>query len=181
MRFHYITSLLVAIPILFSAGNAWGCLTDAAFPSEEDLKYPPADTIAFKGVITKISSHGDLDRGKPHEGFQLKLKITKVYQGANLGDTIAINYGGCHNLPGKQGSVINVLALPSKEEGWYAPQFWYRSKDPRNKRVCDDNYNYYGYYNYSDRTFTPDEKGEAYGCFSEHLISLGFDPRKLKK
>jgi hypothetical protein len=182
MRFDYITSLLIAIPILFSAGNAWGCLGDASLPSEEDLKYPPADTIAFKAVITKISSHGDLDRGKPHSGFQIKLKITKVYQGANLGDTIAINYGGCHNLPGKQGSEINVLALPSKQEGWYAPQFWYRSNDPRNKKMCnDETIYYYGYKNYSDRTFTPNEKGEAYACFSGHLIPLGYDPRKLKK
>jgi len=131
MRFQFITSLIVSIPILFAAENAWGCRTDAPFVTEEDLKYPPADTIAFKAVITKISDRGDLDRGKPHGGFQLKLKITKVYQGASLGDTIAINYGGCHNLPGKQGSVINVLALPSKQKGWYAPQFWYRSSEPR--------------------------------------------------
>jgi hypothetical protein len=134
MHFHYITSLLVTIPILFSAGTAWGCPGDAALPSAEDLKYPPANMIAFKAVITAISSHGDLDRGKPHGGFQLKLKITKIYQGANLGDTIVINYGGCHNLPGKQGSEINVLALPSKKEGWYAPQFWQRNNNPRSKR-----------------------------------------------
>jgi hypothetical protein len=131
MRFHFITPLFVAMPIFVSAGTAWGCLTDAPLVSEEDLKYPPADMIAFKAVITQISSPGDLDRGKPHGGFQLKLKITKVYQGTKLGDTITINYGGCHNLLGKQDSVINVLALPSKKEGWYAPQFWLRSNDPR--------------------------------------------------
>jgi hypothetical protein len=134
MRFPYITQvLIVAIPILCSAGTAWSCPGDALLPSEEDLKYPPVNMIAFKAVITKISPHGDLNRGKPHGGFQLQLKITKVYQGANLGDTIAINYGGCHNLPGKQGSVINVLALPSKKEGWYAPQFWERSNNPLKK------------------------------------------------
>jgi hypothetical protein len=139
MRFDYITPLLVAIPMLFSAGTAWGCRGDAPLPSEEDLQYPPANMIAFKAVITKISSHGDLDRGKPHGGFQLKLKITEVYQGANLGETIAINYGGCHNLPGEKDSVINVLALHHKKEGWYAPQFWERNsnspkKNPRKKR-----------------------------------------------
>jgi hypothetical protein len=182
MRFHFITSLLVAIPILFSTGTAWGCRGDAPFVEEEDLKYPPANTIAFKAVITKISSHGDLDRGKPHGGFQLQLKITKVYQGNNLGDSIAINYGGCHNLPGKKGSIINVLALPSKEEGWYAPQFWRRSNDPDGKRECKSNTPYYYGYRNSDRTFTPDEKGEAYLCTGDgHLIPLGYDPRKLKK
>jgi hypothetical protein len=181
MHFRYITPLLVAMPMLFSAGTAWGCLMDAPLVGEEDLKYPPANAIAFKAVITKIIFYDDLDRGKPRSGFQLKLKITKVYQGANLGDTIAINYGGCHNLPGKQGSVINVLALPSKEESWYAPQFWYRSNDPQNKRECAEGNTYYGYKNYSDRTFIPDEKGEAYGCFSGHLIPLGYDPRKLKQ
>jgi hypothetical protein len=181
MRFHYITPLLIAIPVLFSAGAAWGCLGDAPLVSEEDLKYPPADTIAFKAVIEKISSHGDLDRGKPHSGFQLNLKITKVYQGANLGDTISINYGGCHNLPGKQGSVVNVLALLSKKEGWYAPQFWERSNDPRNKREYnDDDALYYGY-KYSNPAFTPNEKGEAYACYDGYLIRLGYDPRKLKK
>jgi hypothetical protein len=180
MHFRYIAPLLVATAILFSAGTAWGCLGDAPLVSEEDLKYPPVDTIAFKAVIEKISSHGDLDRGKPHSGFQLNLKITKVYQGANLGDTIVINYGGCHNLPGKQGSVINILALPSKKEGWYAPQFWERRNDPRKKREYNnDDALYYGY-KYSNHAFTPDEKGEAYGCFRRHLIPLGF-PRKLKQ
>jgi hypothetical protein len=182
MRLRYVTPLLVAMPMFFSAGTAWGCIADASLPNEEDLKFPPADTIAFKAVITKISSRGDLDRGKPHSGFQLNLKITKVYQGAKLEDSIVVNYGGCHNLPGRKGSVINVLALPSKKEGWYAPQFWYRTNYPRNKRMCDDDiFYYYGYKNYRDWTFTPDEKGEAYGCFSGHLIPLGYDPRKLKK
>jgi hypothetical protein len=180
MRFYYITPLLVAVPILFSTGNAWGCLGDAPLVSEEDLNHPPANTIAFKALITKISSRGDLDQGKPHSGFQLKLKIIRIYQGAKLGDTISINYGVCHNLPGKQGSVINVLALPSKEKGWYAPQFWYRSNDPRNKTECNTG-TYYGSYNYDNHTFTPNQKGEAYGCFSGHLIPLGYDPRKLKK
>jgi hypothetical protein len=129
MRPHCITPLLFFIPILFSVGVARGCRTDAPLVNEIDLKYPPADMIAFKATITKISSHGDLDRGKPHGGFQLKLKIIKVYQGANLGNTIVINYGGCHNLPGKKGSAINVLALLSNKEGWYAPQFWNRSND----------------------------------------------------
>jgi hypothetical protein len=129
MRSYYITSLLVFIPILLSARIASGCLSDAPLVTEADLKYPPANMIAFKAVIKKISFNGDLDQGKPHGGFQLKLKITKLYQGANLGNTntIVINYGGCHNLPGKIGSVINVLALPSKEKGWYSPQFWQRS------------------------------------------------------
>jgi hypothetical protein len=181
MRCHYITPLLVAIPMLFSAGTAWGCPAVADSPREEDLQYPPANSIAFKGEIEKISSHGDL-RGMPHRGFQITLKITKAYQGAKLGDSIVVSYGGCHNLPGKQGSVINVLALPNKKEGWYAPQFWYRSNDPRNKRMCDDDiFYYYGYKNYQDWTFTPDEKGEAYGCFNGHLIPLGLDPRKLKQ
>jgi hypothetical protein len=133
MRFKYITSLLIAIPILFSAENAWGCLMDGALPNEEDLQYPPANMIAFKAVITKISHQGNLDRGKPHGGFQLKLKITEVYQGDNLGDTISINYGGCHNLPGKQGDEISVLALSSKRQGWYAPQFWKRGNNPLKK------------------------------------------------
>jgi hypothetical protein len=128
MRFHSLTPLLVAIPILCSAGTAWGCPEDAPPVVEEDLKYPLANMLAFKAVIKKIIPRGNLNRGKPHRGFQLQLKITKVYQGANLGKTIAINYGGCHNLPGKQGSVINVLALPNKKGGWYAPQFWDRSK-----------------------------------------------------
>jgi hypothetical protein len=95
--------------------------------------------VAFKGSITKISSYGDLDRGFPHSGFQLKLKITEVYQGNKLGDIITINYGGCHNLPGKQGDEINVLALYSKKAGWRAPQFWNRGsnslkKNPQKKR-----------------------------------------------
>lgn len=127
MRSHYITSLLVFIPILFSAGIAGGCRTDAPLVSDTDLKYPPANMIAFKAIIAKITSNGDLDQGKPHGGFQLKLRITKIYQGVNLGNTIVINYGGCHNLPGKTGSSISVLALPDKKRGWYAPQFWHRS------------------------------------------------------
>ncbi len=127
----YITSLLVCIPILFSAGIAKACRTDAPLVSEADLKNPPANMIAFKAIIKEINSNGDLDRGKPHGGFQLKLKITKLYRGDNLGNTIVINYGGCHNLPGKTGSLINVLALPSQKQGWYAPQFWKRSNGVR--------------------------------------------------
>jgi hypothetical protein len=130
---HCIASLLVFISILFSAEIARGCRSDAPLVTEADLKYPPANMIAFKAVIKKISSNGDLDQGKPHGGFQLKLKITKLYQGTNFGNTIVINYGGCHNLPGKPESLINVLALPSKKQGWYAPQFWQRSNDPNNK------------------------------------------------
>jgi hypothetical protein len=134
MRFHYIMPILVTIPLLLSAGNTWGCITDGGLPIEEDLQYPPAYMIAFKAVITKIRSHGNLDQGKPHGGFQLNLKITNVYQGTNLGDTIIINYGGCHNLPGKQGDEINVLALHDKREGWYAPQFWKRGNKLIRKR-----------------------------------------------
>jgi hypothetical protein len=135
MRFDYGTPLLVAIPILFSAGNAWSCLAPGSFPNEEDLQYPPANMIAFKGVITKISSHGDLDQGLPHSGFQLKLKITKVYRGDKLGDVITINYGGCHSLPYQQGNEISVLALPSDKGGWYGPQFWERSGNPPKKSL----------------------------------------------
>jgi hypothetical protein len=127
MRSHYITSLLVFIPILFFAESACGCRTDAPLVSDKDLKHPPANMIAFKASIAKITSNGDLDQGKPHGGFQLKLRITKIYQGVNLGNTIVVNYGGCHNLPGKIGNSINVLALSNKEKGWYAPQFWQRS------------------------------------------------------
>lgn len=134
MRLHYITPLLVAVPMLFSAGNAWGCLTPGQLPHEIDLQYPPVGTIAFKGVIIKTTTYGNLNEGLPHGGFQLMLKITKVYQGNKLGDTIAINYGGCHLLPGKQDSEINVLALYSKKEGWYAPQFWKRSYNLIKKR-----------------------------------------------
>ena len=133
MRFHYITPLLVAIPMLFFAENAWGCLMAGGWPKEEDLQYPPAGMVAVKGVITKISSHGDLDKGLPHSGFQLELKITKIYQGNKLGDIITINYGGCHYLSGKQGDEINVLALSSKKEGLYAPQFWKRSSNSLKK------------------------------------------------
>jgi hypothetical protein len=120
--------------LIGSTETAWGCPGDARLPSEEDLQYPPADSISFKGVITKITTYSDLSLGKPHAGFQLKLNITKVYQGVKLGDAISINYEGCHRLPGKQGGVINVLALPSKK-GWYAPSRWDSSNnDPRRKR-----------------------------------------------
>jgi hypothetical protein len=135
MRFHYITPLLVAIPLLFSTGNAWGCLMAGSWPNEEDLQYPPAGMVAFKGVITKISSHGDLDQGLPHSGFQLDLKITKVYQGHKLGDTITINYGGCHMLRRNQGDEVNVLARLHKKEGWSAPQFWKRSGNSPQKNT----------------------------------------------
>ncbi len=152
MRFRYITPLLITISLLFSAKNAWSCITDGNLPTEEDLQYPSAQMISFKAVITKISSlsgldwgeppggfqpeylHGGFQLGKPHGGFQLSLKITNVYQGANLGNTIMIDYGGCHNLPGKQGDEINVLALSNKKGGWYAPQFWERSNKPIKKR-----------------------------------------------
>ena len=85
MRSYYITPVLVFIPILLSARIASGCRSDAPLVTDADLKYPPANMIAFKAIIKKISSNGDLDRGKPHGGFQLKLKINKVYQGSNLG------------------------------------------------------------------------------------------------
>jgi hypothetical protein len=134
MRFHYITPLLIAIPLLCSTGNAWGCLMAGQLPRETDLQYPPVGMIAFKGVITKTITYGNLNEGLPHDGFQLELKITKVYQGNKLGDTITINYGGCHMLPGKKGNEISVLALSSKKEGWYAPQFWKRSNNLIKKR-----------------------------------------------
>lgn len=134
MRFRYITPLLITISLLFSAKNAWSCITDGNLPTEEDLQYPSAQMISFKAVITKISSLSGLDWGEPPGGFQLSLKITNVYQGANLGNTIMIDYGGCHNLPGKQGDEINVLALSNKKGGWYAPQFWERSNKPIKKR-----------------------------------------------
>ena len=175
--------LLVSMFLLFSE-NAWGCLTDAALPRDQDMKYPSDHTIAFKGVIEKISSHGDLDQGKPHGGFQLKLKITKVFQGVNLGNSILINYGGCHNLPGKQGDVINVLALHDKKDGWYAPDFWTRSNDPRNKdrpSSCKKGTIVYGTI-FSDRTIHSDRNGDAFMCIDKgKLIPLGYDPRKLKK
>jgi hypothetical protein len=134
MRFPHITPFLIATPILFSGANTWGCPAPGQLPRETDLQYPPVDMIAFKGIITKTITYGNLNEGLPHGGFQLTLKITKVYQGNKLGDTIAINYGGCHLLPGKQGSEINVLARFNQKEGWSAPQFWKSSNKPITKR-----------------------------------------------
>ncbi len=100
---------------------------DTPLVSDEDLKYPPAHMIAFKAIIEKVTSSDSLGKRKPHGGFHLELKITEIYQGVNLGNTIVISYGGCHSLPGGTGSLINVLALSNKERGWYAPQFWRRN------------------------------------------------------
>ena len=135
MRFHYVTPLLIAIPLLCSAENVWGCLGIVGLPQEIDIQYPPADMVSFQGVIRKVSSLVNPNRGFPHSGFQLELKITRVYQGDKLGDIITINYGGCHELPEKAGSEINVLArFNKKKEGWYAPQSWKRSNKSIKKR-----------------------------------------------
>jgi hypothetical protein len=125
-----IFPLLISVSLLFITHASWACLGDAPFVTEEDLKSPPANMIALTAVITSVHSKGDMHLGKPHGGFHLTLKVTKVYQGSNLGESLTVSYGGCHNLPGKQGSEVNVLALPSKDRGWYAPQFWSRSKKP---------------------------------------------------
>jgi hypothetical protein len=180
MHLRYIMALVSTIAML-TAGNAWGCRTDAPPVADADLQYPPANTIAFTGMITKISTRGAVG-AKPHGGFELELKIIKTFQGSNLGDTIAISYGSCHNLPGKQGEVVNVLALKDKQRGWYAPQFWRRSNDPRNfqKAACVNDTTVYGDLA-SDRTFTPNQQGKAYFCVKGDLIPLGYDPRKLKK
>jgi hypothetical protein len=124
MQFLYLLPILVSI---FMPTIAFGCLMQVPDPNESDLKHPPLKAIAFKGTITKVVSHGDLNRGNPHSDFQLKLKVTKAYRGVKVGSTIVINYGACHSLPGKSGSQINVLAL-HRQDRWYAPQFWSRSK-----------------------------------------------------
>jgi hypothetical protein len=96
--------------------------------------------LAVKGKIMKIFPLGTLNVSppsdnfplgyitKPHPGFLFYLKILSVAQGkVSTGSTIIINYGGCHNYPGKVGSVIYALALKDRQRGWYAPQFWKRS------------------------------------------------------
>jgi hypothetical protein len=120
------TIALLATASILAAGNAIACLGDAPPVTDKDLQYPPANMAAFRAKITKIVNRGSLDGGKPHGGFELKLKIIQVFQGRDLGETIAVSYGGCHNLPGKQGEEVNVLALKDRNKGWYAPQFWRR-------------------------------------------------------
>lgn len=83
--------------------------------------------IAFQGIIEKSSAKGST-KAKPHDGFILTLKISKVFKGTNLGSTVNVIYGPCHNMPGAIGEKINVLALPEKAGGWYAPQFWTTQK-----------------------------------------------------
>jgi hypothetical protein len=127
MKFRRVSVAIAAS--LLTTGNAWACPMDAPPVTAEDLKYPPAKMIAFSGIITKITTTGLLG-AKPHGGFQLRLKVVKVFQGGQLGQNISIAYGGCHNLPGSKGSKVNVLALPDQKGGWYAPQFWRRSNSP---------------------------------------------------
>jgi hypothetical protein len=123
MKFCY-TALAFSATLLIS-NNAWGCLSDVPPVTVEDLQYPPAKMIAFSGLITKVTIPQPLG-AKPHGGFQLRLKVVQVFQGVQLGNSITVLYGNCHNLPGKKGDKINVLALPNQKGGWYAPQFWQR-------------------------------------------------------
>jgi hypothetical protein len=96
--------------------------------------------LAMKGQIMKIIPLGTLNVSppsvnfplgyitKPHPGFLVHLKILSVTQGqVSTGATVIINYGGCHNYPGRVGDVIYALARRDRQGGWYVPQFWKRS------------------------------------------------------
>jgi hypothetical protein len=113
---------------LLGAGLAiiWGASAHACpmvTPSVglEDVTRAPENMIAVQAVITKIDSEGDMS-SMPHQGFEVQLKVKKIFQGSVSKD-ISIAYGPCHHLPGKVGDVIYALALKG-DDGWYAPQFW---------------------------------------------------------
>ncbi|MEZ5690060.1 MAG: hypothetical protein R3D71_00150 [Rickettsiales bacterium] len=119
---------LVVFMFLFPTGSWAECsvrpLTDA------DIEDPVPYVATFKAVIEKIIPDNFSIKTKPHKGFHLQLKISKVMQGnVKSGDVLTIFYGGCHDLPGKVGDEINVLTFQKKYVGWIAPQIWYRKSE----------------------------------------------------
>jgi hypothetical protein len=128
---------LITIGVLLTPAVAKACPMDAPQVREADILRPPANMLAMKGQIMKILPLGTLKVSppsvnfplgyitKPHPGFLVYLKILSTTQGkVSTGSTMIINYGGCHDYPGKVGDVIYALALQDKQGGWYAPQFW---------------------------------------------------------
>lgn len=125
MRFYAVLMLFLAFALQCIHADVWGCFMDVPAVSDKDLANAPEEMAAFQAIITKITPDGVKTQVKPHKGFQLELKIVKVFQGNNLSGLVTVRYEGCHNLPGKVGDVINVLASQDKEGGWNAPQFWH--------------------------------------------------------
>lgn len=122
----YGISLLLILGIVLFAPQTWACRVDPPQVQETDIQHPPEGMLSLKGQIIKINTRGALHI-KPHNGFSVELKIIAIYQGDLTSNTVTIKFGPCHNLPGKVGDIIPVLALKN-EEGWYAPQFWSRPK-----------------------------------------------------
>ncbi|MEZ5690059.1 MAG: hypothetical protein R3D71_00145 [Rickettsiales bacterium] len=121
--------LLIIFTVVLFPLNVLACPMDVPSVKDSDINNPPSGMIAFKAVIEKIIPDKPQTNAKPHDGFSLLLKITKITQVGSLsGGEITVEYGGCHNLPGDIGDEINVLARKNKENKWYAPQFWTRSK-----------------------------------------------------
>jgi len=170
-----ITILCIAL-VQFSL-DAYACQGMTAHPTKKDMKYPPDGMMAFSGIIEEIKENGSIDR-VPHRGFSILFSVEKIYQGKKVGSSLNVNFGPCHDLPGTIGDSVYVLALPGKERGWYAPQFWKRSNEKKTVECIDGN-TYYGFRK-SDSSFVEDTSGEAYLCTSGNLIPLGFDPRKVK-
>lgn len=108
---------------LFAAAPAWSCPMDVPQVTENDLLHAPPEMLAVRAQIVKSEAPFFLG-GKPHDGFTLTFKAVKIYQGEIQADTFTVSYGGCHNLPGRTGDTVSVLAIKDKDGNWYAPQHW---------------------------------------------------------
>ena len=129
MRSRKIFPLLLCVGLFLLLSNyAKACLMVAPVVTEQDIQHPPKNMIAFSGEIIDIKLNGRIDQ-IPHDGFEIKFKPTIVRQGIiSTDNVITVAFGPCHQMPGKAGDTIPVLALPDKAGGWYAPQFWDRSE-----------------------------------------------------
>jgi hypothetical protein len=119
MKLHKFAS----VAFIITAPAAQACLMDAPQVTQEDVANAPEGMVAVQAVITAIEPLGDLSI-KPHGGFVLDFDTKKNFQG-EVEANFSVQYGGCHNLPGKVGDVIYVLALKDVRGDWYAPQFWH--------------------------------------------------------
>jgi len=107
MRAMTIVCLTLAAALGWT-GDALACRHTPLQPSDEQLAAAPADIIAFKGRITRISLNGEM-KGIPHAGFSLDLQVLKVFRG-DLPPAIVVHYGGCDFVYGRVGDTINVMA-----------------------------------------------------------------------
>jgi hypothetical protein len=109
MRPFLPSALAIFLTATLPLDAARACRVTPPVPSIGELQRVPLNGYAFSGIIEEVLwSRGVPAHGIPHDGFSLKIRVTKSFAKPVQG-TVVVQYGGCDFAPAP-GETINVIA-----------------------------------------------------------------------